>query len=393
MKTLSRWILALALVFSSAFIPSTANSVNVRSAAANDAISLLPKSDVVAVLDVSRLVNDLLPKAKQAWPEQVAKFEKEINEVVSKAAKDGIDLYKVKSLTIGLKLFGEKTTGAMIVDGLTVTPEMMAKENKDSKAVEYKGKTLYIETPKPEAKTPTKTPVKATRKSVARAKTRTSAKAKPASAKTAAQAPGGLPVGNVTDLASNMGTGLLKNTTAFVQLDAERVAFGDELEVKAVIDALTGTADPAAQLGSDLTAALQETRAPGLLRFAVNIPDSARQAAQSEEFLKNLAVTKMVLGTLDVTDDLSLLLDAKLRTGSADEATKLHESLAALLGLGKMMLGGNQDPLMAMLNKLLDQIHLSPQANDVALAITVPRELYETFLKSAPKTTPAKDDK
>ena len=391
MKTLFHWFLALSLIFSLGLINSNADRP--ATIPTDNSLALLPKSDVVAVLDVSRLVNDLLPKAKQAWPEQMAKFEKEISEVVSKAAKSGLDLYKIKSLTISLKLFGKETTGAMIVDGLTITPEMMAKEDKNTKSVEYKGKTMYIETPKPEAKAPTKTPAKNARKPVARSKTKAGAKAKPARTKSSTPAPGGIPLGDVTDLASNMGTSLLKNSTAFVQLDAERVAFGDEPEVKAVIDALTGSADPTSLLGNDLTAALQETRAPGLLRFAMNIPDSARQAAQSEEFLKNLAFTKMVLGTLDVTEEMSFLLDAKLRTGSAEEATKLHESLAALLGLGKMMLGGNQDPLMAMLNTLLDQIRLSPQANDVTLAITVPRELYETFLKSAPKTTPAKDDK
>jgi hypothetical protein len=391
MKILFHWFLALSLIFGSGLINSNAD---VPTTIPDDnSLALLPKSDVVAVLDVSRLVNDLLPKAKQAWPEQMAKFEKEISEVVSKAEKTGFDIYKIKSLTIGLKLFGKETTGAMIVEGLTITPEMMAKGDKDTRTVEYKGKTLYIEIPKPEAKTPTKTTVKNARKPVARSRTKAGAKAKPARAKASTPASGGIPVGDVTELASNMGTSLLKNSTAFVQLDTERVAFGDEPEVKAVIDALTGSADPANLLSNDLTAALQETRAPGLLRFALNIPDSARQTVQGEEFLKNLAFTKMVLGTLDITEDMSLLLDARLRTGSAEEATRLHESLAALLGLGKMMLGGNQDPVMAMLNTLLDQIQISPQTNDVALAITIRRELYETFLKSATKTTPAKDDK
>ncbi|MBL8202848.1 MAG: hypothetical protein JNM09_01370 [Blastocatellia bacterium] len=402
MKVFSCWTLALALIFSSSLTLSNTGTGTVHAKAnaknislAENSVSILPKSDVVAVLDISRLVNDLLPKAKQAWPEQMAKAEKELNEFISEAAKDGVDLYKVKSLTIGLKMFGDKVTGAMIVDGLTVTPEMMAKENKDSKAVEYKGKTLYIETPKPEPKVATKTPAKRTGKSTAAAgsKSKTGAKAKPASAKAKPQGPGGIPMGNMTDLASNMSAGFLKGNTAFVQLDPERMALGDEAEVKAVIDALTGSPDPTINIGSDLTAALQETKSSGLLRFAVNIPDSARQAAQSEDFLRNLAVTKMVLGTLDVTDDMSLSLDTKLRTASADDATKLHESLAALLGLGKMMLGGNQDPMMLMLNKVLEQIRLSPQANDVSLALTIPRELYETFLKSTPPATPTKNDK
>ncbi len=379
MKTLSRWFLALSLVLSSAIVSSNADPAPVPSVIADNSIALLPKSDVVAVLDVSRLVNDLLPKAKQAWPEQVAKIEKELNQVFSEAAKKGVDLYKVKSLAIGLKLFGTKTTGAMIVDGLTVTPEMIAKEGKESTTVDYKGKTLYIETPKPEPQPVRKSSAKAASKRKTLAASNRSGKARTAKATPPAS---NNPLGNVTDVASNIGANLLKENTAYVQLDAERVVLGDEADVKAVIDALIEGANPVSNLGSELSAALQETKSTGLLRFAVNIPDSARQAAESEQLLKNLAVTKMVLGTLDVTDDMSVALDAKLRTGSADDATKLHESLAALLGVGKMMLSGNQEPMMAMLNKVLDQIRISPQSNDVSLAITLPRELYETFLKS-----------
>jgi hypothetical protein len=389
MKTLSRWFLALALVLSSVIVNSTATPVSASATIADHSIALLPKSDVVAVLDVSRLVNDLLPKAKQAWPEQVAKMEKEIDQIFSEAAKNGVDLYKVKSLAIGLKLFGAKTTGAMIVDGLTVTPEMMAKENKESTAVDYKGKTLYIEKPKPEPKTVRKSSAKTVSKRKPLAASKRSGKARTAKA---APPVSNNPLGNMTDVAS-MGANLLKDNTAYVQLDESRAAIGDETEVKAVIDALLEGANPAHNLDSELSAALQETKSTGLLRFAMNIPDSARQAAEGEAMFKNLAVTKMVLGTLDVTDDMSVALDTRLRTGSTEDATKLHESLAALLGLGKMMVGGNQEPMMAMLSKVLDQIRISPQTNDVALTITIPRELYETFLKSDPKVTPAKNDK
>jgi hypothetical protein len=389
MKTLSRWFLVLSLVLSSVIINSTAEPV--PAPAADQSITLLPKSDVVAVLDVSRLVNDLLPKAKQAWPEQVEKMEKELNQVFSEAAKNGVDLYKVKSLAIGLKLFGAKPTGAMIVDGLTITPEMMAKENKESRVVDYKGKSLYIETPKPEPKPVSKTVAKSTAKRRTAVASKGSGKARPAKAMSPASSTNQL--GDVTNVASSLGANLLKENTAYVQLDANRVAIGDESEVKIVIDALVEGANPANNLGNDLNAAFQETKSTGLLRFAMNVPDSLRQTAGSEAMLKNLAVTKMVLGTLDITDDMSVALDTKLRTSSTEDATKLHESLAALLGLGKMMVGGNQEPMMAMLSKVLDQIRISPQTNDVALTITLPRELYETFLKSNPKANPPKDNK
>lgn len=395
MKKFTHWTLALLLTLSSTLLPSAAKTpaekaidAVVAPAPAADSIALLPASDVIAVLDVQRLVNDLLPKAKAAWPEPYAKFEKEFSEATSKAAQAGVDIFKVKSLSIGLKLFGDKTSGAMIVDGIAASPEMLAR---DSRVVEYKGKTLYIEKPAPKPPASVKAAPRPTRAKAAPKATRAKTAARRTTAKTTAKdATDSSPLSNVASAADNV-SGLLKDNTAFVQLDAERLAIGDEAEVKAVIDALTGGADPASS--SELRAALQETNATGLFRFAANIPESARQAASKEEFFKNLAVTRMVFGTLDVSDDLSLLLDAKLRTGSAEEATRLHESLAALLGLGKMMLGGNQDPAMQMLNQLLDQIKLSPQATDVSLALTVPRALYETFLKSDALAAPTKSKK
>ena len=375
------WILAALLVVSSAALNPEVNASGAKARsvpstrtamAADDSIAILPKSDVVVVIDVNRLVNDLLPKVKQAWPTQFAKLEKEFTEGLVATAK--IDIYKVKTLSIGLKLFGDTATGAMIVEGVPLTAEMTA----DSRPTSYKGKTLYVEKPQP-----------ADAKSTAKGKAAASAKAKPATG----NAPAKSSLDNVAGVASNMGASLLKNKTAFVQLDEGRVAVGDESEVKAVIDALLGSPSPDSNVGSELSAALKETSATGLIRFAVTVPDSARQMAAGEDFLKNLAVTKMVLGTLDVSADLSLWLDAKLRTGSAEDATKLHESLAALLGLGKMMLGGNQDPTMQMLNKLLDQIKLSLQTKDVSLGLIVPRELYEILLKPEQKAAPAKNGK
>lgn len=379
MKKSFRWLLATILVLSSAAIRPNVNAsgvlsekpASVRTAiAADDSIALLPKADVVAVIDVNRLVNDLLPKIKNAWPDQFAKFEKEFTEGMAKAK---VDIYKVKTLTIGLSLFGDNTTGAMIVEGIPLTAEMTA----DTTSSTYKGKTLYVE--KPEA---------------AKDKSAASAKAKPATRpKAAATSSEKTSLSNVTGVAGNVGASLLKDKTAFVQLDDARVAIGDESEVKAVIDALVSGSVAGSNINSDLAAALKETSSTGLFRFALNVPDSARQMAAGEEFLKNLAVTKMVLGTLDISEDLSLLLDAKLRTSSAEDATKLHESLAALMGLGKMMLGGNQDPTMQMLNKLLDQIKLSLQTKDVSLGLTVPRELYELLLKPDAKAAPAKNNK
>lgn len=363
MQKISRWALAALLVASSVSLQPSAKvaraMVPLRAASSvEDSIALLPKSDVVVVLDVGRLVTDIIPKVKQAWPTDFAKLEKDLTEGIAKAK---VDIYKVKTVAMGLKMFGDTTTGAMIVEGIPLTSEMTA----DTTSSSYKGKTLYVE--KPEAA--------ATKANASKAKPK---------AETS--------LTDVKGLASNVGGSLLNDRTAFVQLDDARLAIGDEAEVKNVIDALMGSPNEN-NVSSDLTAALKETSATSLLRVVANVPDSLRQMASGEDFLKNLAFTRTVLGTVDISPELSVSLDAKLRTGSADEATKLHESLAALVGLGKMMLGGNQDPALQMVTKLLDQIKLTVQTKDVALGVTVPRELYEVLMKPEKKAAPAKKEK
>ncbi len=390
MKKISGWALALSLGFgpagsgltasaaglktSKARVPATSAHATTSPAAvkpaADDALSLLPKSDVAMVIDLNRLLTEVLPKVKTAWPQQSEKMVKDLNEFMNDAAKTGIDLNKVTTVSIGLNLFGQHVTGAMIVDGAALnsaTMEAYIKNHQEEKAsaTNYKGKTIYL------------------RKSdKQKDKDKDKDKAKESGDSPISALAGGLPNLN-----------LLEEDTAMAQLDQTRIVIGDQAQVKTVIDTLSGGGVPANHISSELSGALKETKSGSVLRFAVNLPDNARQWMQEQEYVKDLAVMKMVFGTMDVSDDLSLTLDAKMRTGSNADATKLESTLNGFVAIGKMMLGGNEDPTMKMVTQLLSEIKIGAQTADVSLALKVPRALYEQALKSESKAAPAKTDK
>ena len=286
-----------------------------------DAVALLPASDGVAVVDVARLVNELLPQFRALAPTQAVKFEKEISEFIGET---GIDPYRIKSAVIGFKM-SESNSVSAIIDGITFDPNRLltsikAKDPKQEvKTVEYKGKQIFVVT--------------------------------------SAQA----------------GKAGFNEDMAYTQLDGDRVALGNLSGVKSVLDGGNGAANAA------LNSLLAQTN-NGLLRFAANLPESATKglAGQGDMF-SQFATIKTVFGSLDLTRELSLLLATKLRTGSSDEAGKLQSSLSALVGLGKMFLGGNNDPAMQALMQVIDLVKINAQNSDVAVSLTVPKSVFDQF--------------
>jgi hypothetical protein len=331
MKQFNRWLNGLTLTFLftvtlAGFSHGTPNKTAPPAIA--EAMALLPASDAIAVVDMARIVNELLPQFRAIAPKEAAKFEKEITEFMSDT---GIDPYKIKSAVVGIRMT-ESTTVSAIVDGITfdsnrIIATIRAKnEKQDVKAVEYKGKQIYV----------------------------------------------------VSSLKAAEKAGV-NEEMAFTQLDGDRVALGNLSGVKSILDGGNGNANAA------LSGLLAETN-NGLLRFAANIPESAKKGISDQgDMFAQFATIKTVFGSLDLTRELSLLLDTKLRTGSSDEASKLQTSLAALVGLGKMFLGGNNDPLMQGLMQVIDLIKINAQNNDVSLSLMIPKAVFDQFAEANKK--------
>ncbi len=304
------------------------NPVKKTATLTTESMAMLPASDAIAVVDVARLVNELLPQFRVIAPKEAAKFEKEITEFMGDT---GIDPYKIKSAVIGLRMT-DSTVVSAIVEGITFDPNRIvatikAKDDKQEvKVVDYKGKQIFV----------------------------------------------------VSSLKAAEKAGVSEEM-AFTQLDSDRVALGNLSGIKGILDGGNDTANTA------LNSLLSQTNT-GLLRFAANIPESAKTGlADQGDMFAQFSTIKTVFGSFDLTRELSLLMDAKLRTGSTDEASKLQTSLAALVGLGKMFLGGNNDPIMQGLTQIIDLIKIGAQNNDVSLSLTIPKTVFDQFAEANKK--------
>jgi len=304
--------------------------------AADELVAILPASNLIAVVDVGRAFNDLLPKLAGLTVGGVDKLAKSIQDFTQKT---GIDPSRIQTAVIGVSMDGPQGTGVVIIQGIDPNPQQieaaMKELGSEFNTSDYKGKTIYNVLSK--AKSP------------------------------------------------SAGTFSLKtDELALTALGGQRVALGDMKVVEQVIDIQSGAAKGG--VSAAMSGALNETRASALVRFALNIPESLRaEAANQGDLFKSVAAVKMILGTFDVAGDLGLSLDALIRTASQNDATELENGLKGLIALGKDIFAGG-DPKTNLISQLLDQVKIGSKVNDVGVSISLPRALLEQLTKKETST-------
>jgi hypothetical protein len=306
----------------------------------DELIALLPPSDLIAVLDVNRAFNELLPKLAGISTGGVDKLAKSIQDFTQKT---GVDPSKIQNAVFSFSMEGAQGTGVIIIQGIDPDAKqieaVMKEFGSEFKTSEHKGKTIYNVVSK-------------------------------------VKAPSAGPLSLKTD------------EVALAALGAQRVAFGDLKVVRQVIDIQSGAAKGG--VTAAMTGALAETRASALVRFALNIPENLRaEAVNQGDLFKSVATIKMILGTFDVANDFSLSLDAIMRTPSQNDAAELENGLKGLVELVRGIFGGG-DSKTDFLSQLFDQIKIGSKASDVSLSITLPRALMDQLSK---KETPAPAEK
>lgn len=323
-------------------IAKTAGGKPAAAPAVNDELlALLPVSDVLAVVDINRLFNQLLPSLANLQTGGLEKMGKELAEF---AQKTGIDPAKVNRAVLGLNLKGTQAIGTVIVSGVDLTNQQIESALKEFKSEfktsDYQGKTIF-------------------------------------SVLSKIKAPEAGPLSVKTD------------ETALAALGGQRFVFGDLVAVKQVIGISTGAAKGG--VTPEMAAALNETKSSALLRFALSIPESLKtEAADQGDLFKSVGTIKMILGTFDVAADFSLSLDALMRTVSRKDATELEEGLKGLVGLIRGIFGGaTGDAKADPIGQLFDQIKIGSKLNDVSLSISLPRTILDQLLKK-PDTTEKK---
>jgi CubicO group peptidase (beta-lactamase class C family) len=287
---------------------------------------LLPASDFIAIIDAGRAFNELLPRLADLHIDDVDELIKEIRGF---RGKTGIDLSKAKNAALGFRIYGKQIIGAAIISGLDgdegMIEAVMQAYQARYRTAEYKGKSIYI---------------------------------------TSAGGP----------------WSFSDSQTAIASLGRQKLVLGDLSAVKSVIDIHSGAAKPA--VSPAMVAALKETTESDLVRFTINFLESwRREILKQDGFFKSLAAIKLISGSLDTADDLSISLDANFRTASQNEASDLESGLKALVSLIGGYLSG--DPKLKGFGALLDLIKIGSQQNDVSLAITAPLSVLRSVTGQA----------
>ena len=280
----------------------------------------LPVSDIVAVIDVKRVMGELLPRLKNI---SVAGIGKTASEIETFAKLSGIDPAQVQTAVLGVKMTEtlSRGSGLLLLQGVSIdAPKLTAAAKAaggELNAREYQGKQLFT----------------------------LSLKAKP-------DAPA--------------------NELFFAALDQQRLAIGDLEAVQSVLSAKAATTAHA-----PWAKALKEIKESSLVRFAGNLPEGLRAMLASQgELFAQVAAVKAIFGSMDLNADNTATVAVRARTASNNEAALLKESLGGLVALGKMFVGGD-DPKSRLYSSLLDKVQISTQAQDVALTLVLPKELME----------------
>ena len=311
-----------------------------NAATTEDLMAMLPASDLIAVVDVGRAFNELLPKLAVISTGGLDKLTKSIQDFTQNT---GVDPSKIRKAVLSFCMDGQQGTGVVIVQGIDPDAKqieaVMKEFGTEIKSSDYKGKMVFNVTSN-------------------------------------VKAPAAGPLSLKTD------------EVALASLGAQRVVFGDLKMVKQVIDIQTGAAKGG--VSAAMTGALSETRASALIRFAMNPPESLRtQAADQGDLFKSVAAIKMILGAFDVASDFSLSLDTIIRTASQNDASELETSLKGLVELVRGIFGGG-DPKENFFSQLLDQVKIGSKLSDVSLSVSLPRALLDQLSK---KETPAPAEK
>jgi hypothetical protein len=311
--------IALSLIILLA-LSSSLTAAPLKNTRAYENANLLPTSDVIAVIDVTRLMNELMPRVNLIDPN----LEKDLKKFI---ADTGIDPYQIKSAILGFSM-GEKTNSATIIaDGISLDLERikaaLKTKNEELNTSDYKGRQIF---------------------SI------------------------GLKQGKKVGITEEM---------AFSSLDGNRVAAGTLSGVQGAIDAqLSGAANPG---NEKLITMLGQVNA-GIVRFAAKLPQSAIQDLDAQgDLFAQFAAVKSIFGSIDMNANMDAIIDAKMRAVSAKEAAKLKTGMNGLMEMGKGILSSFGDPQMKLLSGLIDKIKIGVVDADVSLSVLIPNTMFDSY--------------
>lgn len=362
--------LALALGFNTLSFagfptPLVTSGPAVASARAESALSFLPASDTVLLVDMNRLYTSVIFQIARDNP----KFAKDLSEVESMAGTFGIDLSKLEYLAVGVtpKSGNPNDFDATFVLTGAFNQEQLVTglKNKSEGKIgteTYGSDTLYVLN---DAAGATTTATKE-KKVLTNDDFNGGSEPKPEKAPAA--------------------SGSMKmSDMAFSFVNANTVVFGPKANVLKSLDTRSGKS-PSITANKDLVDGLDASDKVSTIRFATVVPAKFRKDLEkemandpkAEMFIKPLLAVTHSFGAVDFSSGLKL--DTTLRTPSADEGKPIFDQLNGLLMLGKMGMGNSDKPNEKMMLDVLNQISILNKGRDIQIQLSVPESTLKTLL-------------
>ncbi len=328
--TLASFILTLAFALGSGSFahPTAANAM-----AAADALSYLPASDAIALIDVRRLLNQTLPRILVQDPAKLAQANAEVEKF---KARTGIDPRSFDRVVLGTRYTYPspnvtKLETVAIAHGTFDAKALVAAgriaANGKYREEKYQGATIVVI--------------------------------------------------SINDQMKLFGFWNMKvSELAVCGLDSNTLAIGDLGTVRAAIDA-----GKKGRASADLITLA--TRDPNsVIGFGANVPSAllANLNVGNDTVAKDAKSIRQIYGSLgSIENDLSLLLVA--RTETTDAAKNLGDTVEGLKQLGGILVTRMQQPRKALAQNALDNLKITTRGNEVEIRTRVDAASLASVIK------------
>lgn len=328
---------AFAQVKKTALVSKKAAAAKKKVSQTNPLAALLPNSDAVLNVQMSRLMSEAMPQILATKPQHLQEINGKIDEIKNNI---GIDLRQFEQLAVGIAY---KTVSPKETD---FEPVIMARGKFSSGAflglakVAAKGKyreekigekTVYIFTPN-EILTQNKPQTKDSF------------------------------FNKMFDKAMNS----FKKEVAVTSFDDNTLVMGSLKRVRETFESQTKINKTVLDLASQNPNAI--------LSFGANMPAGASQfiPIDNDELGKNIESIKQMYGALDMTDGKATLA-VSAKTAKAEEAQSLEETLSGLQMVGKAFLNGSKKADQQLYARLIENAVITRKINEVSLNLAIPK--------------------
>ena len=329
---LSLALMSFALTGDAETSPATATALAQGSTIAP--LNMLPPSDLVAFVNVKRLIDEAAPKVFADNPAKLAEFNAEIDKL---KMRTGLDARAFSSVAVGLRyqhpVPGITTADTVVIangtfnaDAMLAAGRLVAKGKYQEQ--KYNNATIYIFSINDQVNIP------------------------------------GVMNMRVKDL-------------AVTTLDANTLAIGELAAVRATLDARRTRAGVNANLIS------LATRSPNaLMGFSANVPQSLSQGVTigNDEISKLIGSIRQAYGAIGMTAN-GFDMQAIARTENAGQAQNLSDTLTSLKQFGGVVVGQLPAETGKLAQNALDSLRISATGNEASIRLELQQSDITTLIR------------